>query len=142
MKTFNQIVIHAPVKTVFDTAERIVEWPKFLPHYRWVTIFSEEGRTRHVEMAAFRDGFPCKWRSEQVLYPSKNLVYFRHTRSFWSQGMEVWWILKPLKGGATEVTITHDMPPAGNLPLAWFRQHVVGDFFVAHNADKTLLNMK
>src|ERR1035437_9427573 len=117
MKTLNRIAIHASLKTVYAAAERIVDWPKYLPHYRWVTIFEEKPGVRKVEMAAFRNGFPCKWQSEQVLYPYLNKVYFRHTRSFWSLGMEVWWILRPLKGGMTEVTITHDMPPSSNLFL-------------------------
>jgi hypothetical protein len=142
LKTLNEIVIQAPLKAVYQAAERIVDWPKFLPHYRWVTLFEEQGLERHVEMAASRDGFPCLWQSLQVLHPKKNKIYFRHTRSTWSQGMEVWWILEPLKGGSTKVSITHDMPPSANVLMNWFRQYIVGDFFVHNIASKTLAGMK
>lgn len=142
MKTINAIVIQAPLKKVYEAAAAIEHWPAFLPHYRWVTIFEDAGGRRDVEMAAFRDGFPCQWRSDQVFYPRQNKIYFKHTQSTWSQNMEVWWILKALKNGATEVSITHDMPPAPNAFAAWFRQHVVGEFFVMDIADKTLRHLK
>jgi hypothetical protein len=142
LQTLNRTVIRAPWKRVYDAAERIVSWPRLLPHYRWVSIFEDHGRRRQVEMAAQRSGFPCKWQSLQVLYPHQKKIYYLHTRSFWSQGMEVWWTLKPQNDGSTEVSITHDMPPAGNPVLAWFRQHIVGDFFVVAIADKTLAGLK
>ena len=142
MKTLNRITIKAPLKAVYAAAQGIVDWPKFLPHYRWVTLFEDKKGVRQVEMAATRDGFPCKWQSVQVLHPRQNKVYYRHTRSFWSQGMEVWWILIPLKDGSTEVTITHDMASSPGFPGSWFLQHVVGDFFVHNIAAKTLAGLK
>jgi hypothetical protein len=142
MKTLNQALIRAPLGAVYAAALHVVEWPKFLPHYRWVKILEPGKGGSRVEMAASRDGFPCLWQAQQVPYPRQHKIYFRHTRSTWSQGMEVWWILKALPGGATEVTISHDMPPAGNPFASWFRQRVVGDFFVHDIADKTLKGFK
>ena len=56
--------------------------------------------------------------------------------------MEVWWILSRISNGATEITISHDMPASGNALLDWFRQKVVGNFFVHNIAAKTLAAMK
>jgi hypothetical protein len=138
MKTLNRTVIQAPADKVFAAAAKIVDWPKFLPHYRWVTLL----KNGEVEMAASRNGFPCKWQSIQVLHKRERKIYFKHTRSFWSQGMEVWWMLVVLKDGSTEVTISHDMPASHSFLLSWFRQHVVGNFFVHAIADKTLAGLK
>lgn len=132
----------APWKAVYEAAQKIVEWPRILAHYRWVTIFEDKGHRRHVEMAAHRSGVPCQWQSEQILYPHEKKIYYRHTRSFWSEGMEVWWILNPQHDGSTEVTITHGMPPSSIPGLGWFRQHIVGDLFVVAIADRTLSGLK
>jgi hypothetical protein len=137
LKTVNRITIRAPWKKVFEAAEAIVEWPRLLEHYRWVTLLGGA----QVEMAARRGPIPCKWQSDQVAYPRQKKIYYKHTKSFWSQGMLVWWILKPLKNGGTEVTITHDMPKA-NFLKAWFQQHVIGGLFVEPIAAKTLAGLK
>jgi len=44
MHTENSIVIHAPVERVFALGAAIQEWPRLLPHYRWVIVFSDDGR--------------------------------------------------------------------------------------------------
>lgn len=142
MNTLNRITIQAPWKDVFEAAQRIVEWPRLLEHYRWVSVFEEKGALRRVEMAARRGPIPCKWQSDQVVYPRQKKIFYLHTRSFWSQGMRVWWIFKPLKKGGTEVTITHDMPQAPNFLAAWFRQHIIGGQFVEPIAARTLAGLK
>jgi ribosome-associated toxin RatA of RatAB toxin-antitoxin module len=142
MNTHNHIKIQASPKKVYEAAQRIVEWPRLLAHYRWVTVFSESKTSRQVEMAASRNGFPCKWQSEQILYPKQKKIYYRHTKSFWTKGMEVWWILKPLKGGATQVLLTHEMPPRSHFISRWFYSYVIGHLFVENIADKTLAGLK
>lgn len=142
MQTLNQIQIQAPIGDVYGAAERIVDWPRLLPHYRWVTVFSETGKKRDVEMAAWRSGFPCVWQSDQVLYPKEKKVYYLHTRAFWTKGMQVWWILKARGPRLTEITLTHDMPPTAVPLLGWFRQHIVGELFVMNIAERTLAGLK
>lgn len=142
METLNRISIRADIDDVYRAAEAIVHWPEILPHYRWVTIFEEGENWRHVEMAAWRDGFPCRWQSEQRLYPKEKKVYYRHTRSFWTQDMVVWWHLEPGQAGNVEIRLTHEMKGSSFAPFQFFQQHVVGEFFVAAVAEKTLRGLK
>lgn len=141
MQTVNTISIRAPWRRVFDAAARVEDWPALLPHYRWVRVLSGRGTRRVVEMAAHRDGIPCRWRSEQVIALKSKRIYYRHIRSTWTQDMDVWWILTPRGRGATDILLTHAMPKE-NFLMAWFRQRVIGDQFVHHIADKTLRGLK
>ena len=140
MKTVNTITIQAPWRKVYAAAAKVEDWPQLLPHYWWVKGVSGKGNARVVDMAAFRTGFPCRWVSQQKLYPARKKVYYLHIKSIFTQGMVVWWILKP-KGKATEILLTHDMPERGPL-RAWFDQHIVGDLFVHNIAGKTLAGLK
>jgi hypothetical protein len=142
MNTTNRIFIQAKPAKVYEAAWRIEDWPRLLQHYRWVTVFSSKASLRKVEMAASRDGFPCRWQSDQILYPKQKKVYYLHTNSFWTTGMKVWWILKPGKKGGTEILLTHEMPPKNNALARWFYSFVVGHLFVENIADKTLAGIK
>ena len=144
MRTANHIIIEAPWRKVFDAAARVERWPALLAHYRWVKVLSGWNRSkrRTVDMAAWRDGFPCRWVSEQVLHPRTRKVYFLHIRSFWTQGMEVWWIFRPKGPRRTEVILTHDMDDPTFPPHRWFLQHIVGNLFVHNIAGKTMAGLK
>jgi len=72
MRTENCLVIDAPAERIYQLAASIERWPEILPHYRWVTIFRDDGSTRLVEMAATRDGFPIKWTSIEELDPARH----------------------------------------------------------------------
>jgi ribosome-associated toxin RatA of RatAB toxin-antitoxin module len=141
MRTVNSIEIRAPWRQVFETAAKVELWPLFLSHYRWVRVLSGNGDRRVVEMAAHRDGIPCKWTSDQFLNPKQHNIRYRHIQSRWTYGMEVWWILTPKGDDKTEVLLTHDMAAERGLK-GWFRQKVVGDFFVHAIADRTLAGVK
>jgi hypothetical protein len=141
MNTENRIMIAAPWTRVFDVAARVEDWPGFLGHYRWVKVGPWRGREREVHMAASRSGLPCRWTASQRLERSRKRIHYLHTRSKFTQGMDVWWLLKPAGPRRTEVLLTHTMPEAGPL-MAWFRRQVVGSFFVHAIAEKTLAGVK
>jgi len=141
MDTENRIIIDAPWARVFDAAQRVEEWPLFLRHYRRVEVEPWQGLEREVRMSASRDGFPCWWTALQRPERPAKRIHYVHTRSAFTRGMEVWWILKPLGPGRTEVTLTHTMPPEPPL-RAWFRQRIVGDLFVCAIAERTLAGVK
>jgi hypothetical protein len=141
MQTLNTITIKAPWRKVYAAAAEVERWPELLAHYRWVRVLSGKAPKRIVDMAAFRTGFPCRWVSLQQLYPARKRVYYLHQRSFFTQGMVVWWILKPRGPRVTDVILTHDMPARGPL-RAWFDQRIVGELFVHHIAGKTLAGLK
>jgi hypothetical protein len=141
MNTENRIEIAASWTRVFDAAARVEAWPGFLGHYRWVQAGPWRGQEREVRMAASRSGLPCRWTAIQRLERPRMRIHYLHTRSRFTQGMDVWWLLKPLGPRRTEVLLTHTMPPSGPLK-AWFRRHVVGSFFVHAIAEKTLAGVK
>ncbi|MBC8103260.1 MAG: hypothetical protein H7Z41_11790 [Cytophagales bacterium] len=144
MHTENQITIHAPLRRIFELGSDIGNWPQILPHYRWVTVFSDDGRVRQAEMAARRDRFPVKWQTSQVLLPEENRIVFFHTGGI-SRGMYVEWVLQEIpasEGGGVRVVIFHELtyPVA---PLTnWFAQGVVGQVFVSYIAGRTLARIK
>lgn len=117
------------------------QWPELLAHYRFVRILSGRGAHRVVDMAASRDGIPCRWQARQDLDLKHKRIHYTHTKSNFTQGMEVWWILEPQGAKATRVLLTHAMPPEGAV-MSWFRQHIVGGFFVDAIAAKTLAGLK
>jgi uncharacterized membrane protein len=142
MKTSNEISIEAPWGRVFEAAAQVEDWPRLLAHYRWVKVLSGRGTKRVVDMAASRDGFPCRWTSDQVLDRRKKTIYYLHIRSVWTRGMQVWWVLKPRGARRTEILLLHEMPDPSFAPYRWFLQHIVGDQFVHNIAGKTLAGLK
>lgn len=143
MMTSNRIRIRADIDDVYRVAADVLEWPRLLSHYRWVRVVDGDASDRRcaVEMAASRDGFPCSWRAERTLHPEEYRIRYRHTRSTWTRGMDVWWILRTVDDGTVEATITHEMPRS-NLATEWFRRWVVGRMFVENIADRTLRGLK
>ncbi len=141
MRTENCLVIDASVERIYQLAASIERWPEILPHYRWVTIFRDDGSTRLAEMAATRDGFPIKWTSIEELDPARHRIRFRHVRGI-TRGMDVEWIIEP---GATgvDVRIVHDFdPPWPPLIGPLVARYIVGDLFVHNIANKTLRRIK
>jgi ribosome-associated toxin RatA of RatAB toxin-antitoxin module len=144
MHTENEIIIHAPLRRVFDLGSDIGSWPQILPHYRWVTVFSDDGRVRQAEMAALRNRFPVKWQTSQVLLPEENRIVFFHTGGI-TRGMYVEWVLREIpasEGGGVHVRIWHEL----TFPVApltnWFARDIVGGIFVSYIAGRTLACIK
>jgi len=143
LKSINRIRIRADPEQVFRAAAEVLEWPRLLPHYSSVQVV--EGRISDpvctVDMEAHRNGFPCRWRAVRTLHEEEGRIHYRHTKSTWTGGMEVWWTVDPLDAGIVEARITHEMPRRSPL-MEWFRQRVVGGLFVENIADKTLEGLK
>jgi len=143
LKSINQIRIRAAPERVFRAAQDVLAWPRLLSHYRTVEVVdgSISDPVCTLDMAAHRNGFPCRWRAVRTLHPQDLRIHYRHTKSTWTSGMDVWWTVEPVDGGTTEARITHEMPPTPR-PMEWFRQKVVGGLFVENIADKTLEGLK
>src|SRR6266700_1966485 len=69
MHTENSITIRGDMDHIFAVASAVEDWPRLLPHYRWVNVLSGGTTDRLVEMAALRDGFPVRWSARQRLEP-------------------------------------------------------------------------
>lgn len=138
--TENSILIAAPAQTIYRLASDTERWPQYLPHYRSVHVQREEGASRIVEMAAWRDWIPVRWIARQTNDPLRPHIHFHHIAG-WTRGMDVEWHFEPL-GTQTRVTIEHRLafqfPLAADLIGEW----IVGRFFIQHVAAKTLARMK
>src|SRR5579862_6299880 len=96
MYTENEITIRAPLERVFALGADIGDWATILPHYRYVTVHSDDGRVKQATMAATRRfgqfGFPVKWETAQVVLPEEGRIVFFHTGGI-TRGMYVEWRL-------------------------------------------------
>jgi ribosome-associated toxin RatA of RatAB toxin-antitoxin module len=136
--------VHAQPELIFELAARVEDWPRILPHYRWVRVRESgpEGR-RTVEMAARRDvlpwsglGVPVRWAAIQTLHPRERRIEFEHVRGV-TRGMRVAWSIEPQLEDTLRVRIEHVFEPPWPVPPALV-QLVVGEYFVNGIARRTL----
>ncbi len=141
--------MHAPRERIFETAANLENWPRILPHYRYIrylergtpSVAAEERNV--VVMAASRDGIPISWTSEQVIDRARQEVRFTHLKAF-TKGMHVVWTFTDLpenNGGGVRVEILHDLR-FRFAPLAPLADRIIGGFFIDNIANKTLRCMK
>jgi ribosome-associated toxin RatA of RatAB toxin-antitoxin module len=134
--------VHAEPETIFDLAARVEDWPRILPHYRWVRILDNNGAGRRtVEMAARRDvlgslGFPLRWTAVETIDPASHRVEFEHVRGV-TRGMQVAWTIERDAHSGVLVQIRHVFNPAWGVPEMLVRQ-IVGEYFVNGVARRTL----
>jgi aromatase len=135
MQKTNSIIMQASRADIFETAANLEQWPKILPHYRYIK-YLERGVDRHVViMAASRSGIPISWMSEQIIDREKTEVRFHHLKAF-TKGMRVVWTFQETPAGVL-VEIRHDLSfrvPA----LTSIADPIIGTFFIQHIANKTL----
>ncbi|MBI2843107.1 MAG: hypothetical protein HYX78_06875 [Armatimonadetes bacterium] len=141
MRTVNRIRIRAEPDFVFSVASNLLDWPRMLPHYRWVHHIGGRGRWRIYEMAARRSFIPVKWISLTNVDPEARQIYFRHTGGL-ARGMEVVWSIELASGGTT-VEIVHELsrlrvPIVRSVP----GRIITGRVFVEYIAGQTLHYMK
>jgi ribosome-associated toxin RatA of RatAB toxin-antitoxin module len=141
MLTVNSIYMSADPDAVFRTASDVLNWPKILPHYRWVRRLGSTQGEMNIEMSAWRSFIPVKWRSAMTVDAKSGGIFFQHIGGL-TRGMEVVWSVKP-DGAGTRVVIIHDL---SNLRIPVVRslpgRLITGHIFVEHIADRTLKAMK
>jgi uncharacterized membrane protein len=90
MRTVDRITIRAPIERIFHAAANVEEWPRMLPHYRWVKFLQRRADGGTVEMAAWRSfgplRYPAWWVSEMMVDPSAREI---SPRTWTSSGG--WW---------------------------------------------------
>ncbi len=144
MEIVDERIVHAPWRSIFDTARRVEEWPAHLAHYRYVRFRerSSDGGGL-VEMAADRPfgpiGWPTWWLSEMSVDEGAPAIRFRHVGGI-TKGMDVEWTFRTLPDvGGTAVKIVHvwDGPPIPlvGIPAATM---LIGPVFVHGIASRTL----
>jgi len=136
--------IRADPRVIFDLAAQVQDWPRILPHYRWVHVLaSERPDQRTVEMAARRDvlrgvvGFPLRWTAVETTYPAQGRIEFEHIGGI-TRGMRVaWTIERSARESSVLVRIRHVFEPRWPVPSELVRL-IVGEYFVNGVARRTL----
>src|ERR671925_862503 len=106
MHTANSILIQAPRDVVFETAADLEQWPRILPHYRYIRFLERRAEGSVVKMAARRSGIPVSWVSLFVADRNRMELRFEHLRAF-TRGMRVvWTFTEPPAGVLVEITHT------------------------------------
>ena len=136
----NSIVINAPRARIFEAASDLSQWPRILPHYRWIRYIEKSPNKNLIVMAARRGWIPIQWTSEQIIDPERTEVRFHHLKAF-TRGMDVVWTFTEISDGV-EVKISHDLKPRIPLIGRFVAESIVGDFFIHYIAIRTLYHMK
>jgi ribosome-associated toxin RatA of RatAB toxin-antitoxin module len=138
-------VVRAQPQTMYRLAAAVEDWPRLLPHYRWVHLVATHSpRQRTVEMAARRDvvgsmGVPLRWSAIQTLDPERTRIEFEHVQGI-SRGMHVTWTIDPTEAGEIRVEIRHVFTPRWPVPDALIHA-IVGEYFVNGVARRTLAHL-
>ena len=136
----NSILINAPYDLIFSTAADLSQWPRILPHYRWVRYIEKSPNKNLVVMAARRGWIPIQWTSEQEIDNDLQQVRFHHLKAF-TKGMDVVWTFTETPKGV-EVRIAHELKPTIPLIGSLIADWIIGDFFIHYVASRTLHHMK
>ena len=137
--------IRADPRLIFELAADVQDWPRILPHYRWVHVLATHGlEQRTVEMAARRDvlagrvGFPLRWTAIETTFPAEHRIEFEHIGGI-TRGMRVAWTIEHTAHHAAgvQVRIRHIFEPHWPVPQVLVRL-IVGEYFVNGVARRTL----
>jgi hypothetical protein len=142
MHTENAVEIRADLERILELATDVERWPAILPHYRWVRLLEGGGDRKVVEMAARRDRFPVRWRAVQEVERGgmTPVIRYRHVGGV-TRGMEVAWTFERREQGY-RVRIEHELRLAWPLIGGVVADRIIGPYFVAYIAGKTLATIK
>lgn len=141
MYRINRVDIDGELDRIYQLGAEIERWPLILPHYRGADLLWRQDNAVVARMRATRSGIPVSWTCVQQRFPGEPRVTFRHIAGF-TAGMEVTWQFTTLADGRVRVEIIHDFSKGWPLVDRFVSDRVVGDFFVANIADKTLARIK
>ena len=141
MHRINRVDIAGDLNRIYRLGAEIECWPLILPHYRAVDLLWRQENAVIARMRATRSGIPVSWTCVQQRFPDEPRITFRHIAGF-TAGMEVTWQFTELAGDQIRVEIIHDFRKGWPLIGRFVSDRVVGDFFVANIADKTLARIK
>lgn len=148
MRTVDEQVVRAPVRTIFEIAADVERWPARLGHYRYVRFREHRAGGGVVEMSANRPfgvvSWPTWWVSRMDVRPydgaSDPVIRFLHVGGI-TTGMDVEWAFTPVTGG-TRVTVLHLWNgPAWPLIGRIAARAVIGPVFIHGIASRTLAGL-
>lgn len=142
MEVVDQILVRAPLQTIFDLARQVEQWPAYLSHYRWVRFHeraSDGGGV--VGMSAWRPfgvvGWPTWWKSQMTVDAARPAIRFLHIGGI-TTDMDVEWTFAKERDGV-RVRIVHVWDgPRWPLVGVWAATSVIGPVFIHGIASRTL----
>lgn len=145
MRTLDERHVRTSVAAMFALAADVEQWPRHLPHYRFVRFRERAGRGGIVEMSANRPFGPLNWPTRwvslmQVIDGAEPRLRFRHIEGITTR-MDVEWRFRAAAGG-TLVEIEHlwngpEWPLIGVVAAVG----VIGPVFVHGIASRTLAGL-
>jgi len=145
METLDELVVRAPVQTMFGIARDVEHWPAHLAHYRWVRFRDRAPDGGGiVEMAAWRPfglvRWPTWWLSEMTVDEARPAIRFRHIGGI-TTAMDVEWSFQEVRGG-THVRLLHVWDgPRWPLIGVFAATTVIGPVFIHGIASRTLAGL-
>ncbi len=149
MRTVDELLVRAPLRTILALSADVERWPSLLPHYRFVRFQerrSDDGGI--VDMSAYRPfgiiQWPTWWRSRMSVHQpggaTPPAVRYTHIAGI-TKGMEVEWTFEE-RGDGTFVRIVHlwDGPPIPGIG-EFAATAVIGPVFVHGIASRTLAGL-
>ncbi|MGH7679674.1 MAG: SRPBCC family protein [Gemmatimonadaceae bacterium] len=148
MRTVDELIVRAPLETIYALAADVECWPQHLGHYRYVRFRERRAGGGLVEMSANRPfgvvSWPTWWMSRMDVRPyhgaSDPVIRFLHIGGI-TTGMDVEWAFAPVTGG-TRVTVLHLWGgPAWPLIGSIAARAVIGPVFIHGIASRTLAGL-
>lgn len=145
MITTDVAVVTAPPLVVYGVVREVAEWPRHLPHYRYVRFRASDGAGGGlVEMSANRPfgplDWPTWWLSEMRLLDQAPAIRFRHVGGI-TRRMHVEWSFAPHEAG-TLVRLLHVWDgPRWPLIGGVAATAVIGPVFIHGIASRTLAGL-
>ncbi len=132
--------MRAPYERVFELAANVEDWPRILPHYRYVRRVSDARGERRFEMGARRGPIPVRWEAVQRPKRDERRIEFEHTGGV-TRGMRVAWRFEP-RDGEVDVSIEHELDLRWPLIGGVVARRVIGPQFIEAIAGRTLRRVK
>jgi ribosome-associated toxin RatA of RatAB toxin-antitoxin module len=149
MRTVDSAIVRAPLREIFRIAAAVEDWPRHLPHYRYVRFRERTATGGVVEMSANRPFGPLNWPTwwvslmelqERGAGGGAPAIRFRHIGGITTR-MDVEWAFEPVTGG-TLVSVVHVWDgPAWPLIGGIAARAVIGPVFIHGIASRTVAGL-
>lgn len=149
MRTVDEAMVRAPLRTMFSVAADVEGWPHHLAHYRYVRFRERYDNGGIVEMSANRPFGPANWPTwwlslmeiqERAADGSQPAIRFRHIGGITTH-MDVEWNFSAVAGG-TLVSVLHLWDgPRWPLISTVAARMVIGPVFIHGIASRTVAGL-
>ena len=101
----HSVVIKSTIDKVYAIAEKIENFPEFMPHVKTSKIIKRQGNKREVEMTSVVNGIKSHWISASTTEKNKKITYKQVKGVCKVMGGE--WLFNEVPEG-TKITLIHN----------------------------------